>query len=520
MKKAINFLSKEEFLIGFFSLLLLLASYLPLAQQYLSPRPGKVFFGSVGFPVDFWGNIIVMQEGRLGQMAFTAKLTSTLEGPQSYVKVIYNILGFFSRPFAISNVIFFHISRLILSIFFIFTVYWFISKIIKEKAPRIGAFLLAFFSTSTAYKQLDKLTDFWSPLSVFQRSAYYHHYLVPFILVFFLIFFLGKFLTFHKPKDFILASTLGFVITSIHLPITLSLFLSLPFYVIIDILKNKKFAWKNYLFLFLFCLITSLPIIYLFMVSKSYPMNLFSKVESQYNLGLYISVPDFIIGIGPTLFLSFVGAFIFIKKKAQIYLLLAPWSFIYILGFYFLGRIFNLNGARFIQTPFFVFLGIFSAMALWKLFRENSRKFYLSVLLVLLLSSISYWNSIHWNTVNFRRVVKFVDLPQADAQAINWFKQNTNPKIYFLSDEITGLIIPALAGNTPYVNLQASSLPYEEYHALQINADNFLSEKFTESEAKDFLTRENLGYVYSHKKLKYSFIKEIYQNQGVIIYSR
>lgn len=506
----------EEMVIVFLTLILLGCSYGSLVYQYLSPPPGKVFLGSVGFPLDFFSNMTVFQAGRDGQIPVTARMTSTLVGSSSYFKVIYSLLGYMSRFFPVNPTIFFHLTRFALSVGLIVVSYWLIQKILPKKEWRIAAFGLAFFSTAITVSRYDKLTDYWTPLAVFNRSAYYQHYLAGFILIILTLIFLARLLETSKTKFLILSCISGFLASAVHPPVTATLLLTFPFYVLAETVLSKKFPLKKIAYLSFFSLVSLIPFYYFWRISNQLPWCLITKVEKEFDLSPYIGAADFFLGIGPTLILGLIGAVMVIRKNDTLGRLLAPWSVVYIIGFYLLSKISGFNSVRFLQTPFFVFLGILSVYPLWYLAKQKVKTFYLLTFLVIFLSLLSFRSNLSLSG-HFKVIYPYIFAKPEFVEAVDWLGKNSSYNQIVLANGTSGLLIAALAGNMPYISLQAQQLDY--YQELMKNSDNFLKGLLKEKDAREFIAKEGISFVFAEYTLPYSFLKPVFSNSDTIIYS-
>lgn len=541
MKKTISFLTSEEFIIIFFSLILLLGSYGPLAWQYLFPPPGKVFLGTLGYPDDFWGNLINFQEGRLGHWQQFMKLSSTFPTLPFFLKTDYLLMGQLSRLFPIDQVIFFHLIRFITSIAIIAVGYLVISKTFKTKSQRLLAFLLAFFSTSIDPRNI--LTGIWSPTTVFLREAYYPHYLFSFLFILLALFYLGRALEQKKMSTLLLASFWGILAAHVHAATIISLYLTFPFYLFFVLARQAKFnfksslLWRKTLYLTVFSLISCLPLIYLFRISQSPPWSFLSKVDLYFNIRDKLTVIQFFLGIGPTAFLALVGAFLAVKSGRDWQMLLAPWSFVYFLGFYFIWKIIGYNSARFLQTPFFIILGILSVFSLdalynWlkrkKLFRKKALFEFSLVILLLTLCVPAYRQSlVDANLTNFSNAYSYINSPKQVVDALDWLAKNTRENDIVISTPNYGNIISALCGNWSYITTHAWML--DSYYTLEENVNYFFSQKWSNEVALHFVSRENIKYVFfgpGEKTIsgitdfndQYQFLKVAFENPEVTIY--
>jgi len=542
MKRISWILRTEEFWVILLSLILLAFSYGPLVYNYLTPPPpGKVFLGSFGYPPDFWGKIIAFQEGRLGHWLFIHKITTTIPISGSIPTIEYVILGHLSRFFPIDPIIFFHLCRLGLSLVFLLVSYKLISRVFTEKISRLIAFTLALFSTGIG-SQAANFMEVWTPFSVFQRSAYYPHYLFAFIFLLLTINFLSQALEERNLKKLFWAGLFGFLTSLIHAPNTVSLYLSLVFYTLLIIYLNwrQKISFQRLgyklIYLLIFFLVSILPIVYLYFITQSYPWTLLVKGDVKFDLGRIVPKMMFILSIGPTLFLSLYGAWLILKKKNDLSLMLAPWSITYIIGFNLVNKISSFNAQRFLQTPFFVILAILSTLALddlslrivkrVKIAQENILVVF--TLIILLASFSVFKKSLLINIDNFRWADNYTYYSSPEnLAAIRWLEKNTKEKDIVLSDKINGELIAALAGNFPYIDIHITNLSDEQFNQLEGTVRDFYQQVKTAKEAKKFLLDNQVSYVFwadeekqmaGKNILNYSFLTKVYENQKVIIF--
>lgn len=518
--------SSEEFLVVFFSLILLICSYGQLIYSFLFPPPGKIYLGTYGFPPDFMGNLISFTEGQNGQWFHLSKMTSTLQGPPTLIRFEYILLGQAARFLPFAPVYSFHLARFFLSLTLIFVSYWLITLTIKEKPLRLVAFLLAFFSTFVGLGY-NRLIDLWSPLGIFQRAAYFPHYLFSFIFILLAIIFLAKTLSLFKIRNLLLATFFGFLASGIHPPTIISIFLTFPFYFLFFwIQKRKNWSWpiffKQIGILTFFTLVSTLPLFYLRQVSKVHPWNLVSPVDLLNNLSeCCISPLEFVLGIGPTLILALIAVYFVLKDGNSLWLLLAPWSLVYILGFWFFWRLFGINSARFLQTPFYVILGILSAKTLSLI----PKKYLLPATIFILLLSFSGWVfGFKINRFMIKKYPYILISPEFN-EALAWLKNNTSEKDIVISGGFNGMIIPTYAGNIPYFSVFAGST--DTYSDLETNDFNFFCQKWDNSKTLEFLKKEKIKLVFWGKEeksacpttnLSYPFLNKVFENSEITIF--
>jgi len=542
MKRLSWILKSEELWVIILSLTLLGFSYGPLIYNYLaSPPPDRVFLGSYGYPPDFWGKIIAFQEGRLGHWFFIHKTTITIPSPASLPLIEYLFLGHLSLLSPVDPIIFFHFCRFLLSLIFLIIIYQLISRVFEKKIHRLIAYCLALFSSGMD-NQGATYIQIWSPLGVFQRSAYYPHYLFAFIFSLLSINFLNQALEKKNPKKLFWAGFFGFLTSLIHAPNSVNLYLVLVFYTLTIFYLNwwQKKNFKQLLpkisYLLIYFLVSFLPIIHFYLLSRSYPWNLLGQGDTKFDLGRILPQSMVIYAVGPTLFFSFYGSWLLLKKKDSLSLMLSPWSISYLLGYFVVDRISPYNSQRFLQTPFFVILAILATLALADLSSRLSRKLKIAegkilIIFALILLSPSWpamlksW-SINWENFQWAGDYLYFTQPETLA-AIRWLGKNTTERQIVLADKINGELIAALAGNFPYVNTEITNFPDELFNRLENSLSNFYRQTQTNEEAKKFLQDNKINFVFwsdQEKRialkdnLDYPFLTKVYENKQTIIY--
>lgn len=542
MRRLAKRLTSEEAIIVFLSLILLCFSYGPLVYQYLFPPPGKVFLGSFGFPSDFFGNVIYFQDGRLGHWQHISRLTSTVIGQPTFIKLDYIVWGQLSRLFPVNPIVFYHIIRFSLSLTLLLLSYFIIGKIFKSKILRISAFLLAFFSTSAGPNSAN-LVNYWTPISVFQRTAYYPHYLLSFILVLVTILFLNKVFEQRKLKFLVAACAAGFLTSLVHSPNTIILFIGLPFYFILllstfehDVVKKHRELINNIFYLLLFGLIASLPLLYLNYVTSFHPWNLLSKVDFMFTRSKVISPIELLAGIGPTSILAFVGALIAVKSKKNLNQLLAPWSITYIIGFFLIYRIIHSDGARFLQTPFYIILGILSIFTLIEFVKKTIEKFKLKInpdklvllltLVILFVSYPAYKQAFQINRQNFTSLYPYLNASKELKKSLDWLSTNSPAEQIILTGAVDGSLISAFTAGIPYYSEGAGLL--DNFSQLKQNTEQFYSQNWTDKQAHQFVKKEKIKWILfseeernisgGKSRLEYSFLEPMLIDKDVILY--
>lgn len=541
MRRLPSILKREEFWLIFLSLILLVFSFGPLVLNYLTPTPEqRVYLGSYGYPPDFWGKMVIFQEGRLGHWLFTHKTTTTIPTPAAIVPFEYLLLGQISRLFPLDPIIFFHLSRLVLSLIFLSVAYYLISLVFSQKVHRLIAYTLSLFATGFSNKGADFIEN-WSPLGIFQRSAYYPHYMLAFIFSLLAIIFLSQALEKKDLKKLLLAGLFGFLTSSVHAINTANFYLVLGFYSLFLLIINwrQKINFNRYgykfFYLAIFFLISVLPIIYLHFLTRSYPWTLLMIGDRKFDFGHIFPKTFVIFAVGSSMFLSLYGSLIILRKKTDLALLLAPWSITYIIGYVWAAEIFSFGSQRFLQTPFFVILAILSTLALDKISSKLAGKKISAPTILIILSLVvlatglpAVKMSLNINIDNFKWAgdLGYYSEP-GNLAAIRWLGKNTQEKDIVLADKFNGSLIASLAGNYPYANDEINLFPDDRLRPLEATIIAFYQQLKSNAEAKKFLTDNKIRYVFwsnlernvaKGKMPDYPFLTKVYQNNETIIF--
>jgi hypothetical protein len=103
-------------------------AYTPIAWNYYHGEPGRTYLGFTAFPIDYLGNLAIVQRGVSGFWTRTAFVTSAIPSQGFYIKTIYLLIGNIARVVSIPPVLMFKIASGILSVIFIVSL-WVIKNI-------------------------------------------------------------------------------------------------------------------------------------------------------------------------------------------------------------------------------------------------------------------------------------------------------------------------------------------------------------------------------------------------------
>jgi hypothetical protein len=274
--------------------------------------------------------------------------------------------------------------------------------------------------------------------------------------------------------------------------------------------------------------------LYFLKLGQTYPWNLLSNSDIKFDVFSAIPYSYFIFGIGPVLVLSIIGAFLILKKKDDLSLLIAPWSVIYILGYTFIWKLIHYNSQRFLQTPFYVFLGILTTITLvqvskliTKYTRINQKVLIIIFTSIVILSGLSSLKtSLEINIDNFKWAADYdyYSTPEV-LSALDWFEKNTKEKDIVLADKLNAELVSAMVGNFVFYNIHANEL--SNFNEIETTAYNFFCQRWDKEDALKFIIDQKIKYVlWSYleqvtcpkKVLEYPFLTKVYENEKAIIY--
>ena len=538
MKKILSWFG-EEVIIVLLTLIVVAGSYGPLLYQYLTPPPGKVFLGSFGFPEDFWANVHVFTEGRLGDWVSQVRFSYLLPVSSTFfVKPADIIVGQIARLVPIEGVMFFHVARLIMTVICLVLIYKIIFRVFEKKWGRVTAFLL--ICLATAWPGGEKLMENWTPISLFQRWAYYPHYLLSFVFLLLAIYQLTDGLGKNRWQKVVAAGIFGALSALAHPPGIISLYMVLPIYFILFWLISGKFkrdkneCLKELGLVAIFGVLSFWPIYFLAQVGETYPWYLIAKIDQIYDLSNRINLKELLLGLGPMAVLAIYGAVVAVRKGGRWNAMIAPWAVIYLIGFYLVKKIMPYSGLRLIQTPFIAFLGILAAMAIENIStylekRIGVRKGLIMAVIILAVLLPSYGNyrlALNINVNNFRfNYEHLLFATREKKEAIDFLMKNTSQKDYVIADPVNATLITALSGNETFVTIYAKNLP-DDYNRLEDQVVKFFSEIWSEKERVEFLKQNRVRLVFwgaEEKrwggKMDLPILEKVFENEEVTIFA-
>ncbi|MBI3380311.1 hypothetical protein HY029_06175 [Candidatus Gottesmanbacteria bacterium] len=537
-------------LLIFLSIFFVFLSFYPTLYEIQQAKnlPNERFFELVhNYVFDYNFYLSRIKEGQEGRWLVIEKYYNKPHHG-SFFQIFYLYLGKIGGIFHQSNVVIYHVARVILGLILLLL----ISKLVMNLFPNwwsVVSFLM--IVTVGSWPILIKLGDGWrfashwggwSVIDSLQRITFIPHVVFGQI---FLVFFIWKFgLNPQKEKitSWFWWWNLGLLAGIIFPPaiiIIYAIFVVLSLLEIIGNKSNKEF--KSLILPRVVFIIFSLPaLLYLQIMFKIEPWKALSLFDIQHRSILPYS--EYALALGPMLPLGLVGLFLALYKKEKKFYPFAAW--IIALGFLFLvfEHIPQQSPTRFTQMLINIPLGILATYLFHNLWQIRGRLTRLvrgitviMFIAVILLGFSVMLSELGWLTDQVRWKREGTWLYPVGAELVYPLKDFMNG-VYFLKDntrledivlayEAAGNYIPAYAGN--FVYLGHANTPDEDGKLLVAN--KFFSGKMIQAEAKGFLERENIKYIYfgpQEKELSdltdlstvYKFITATYSNSRVIIY--
>lgn len=546
MKYFKKIFSDEIYFVLFFSFLLIGLSFLPTIYEAFQANnlgdPRRIMlWGEHNFTYDYNVYLSKMLQGAEGRWTVVNKYTS--EPHQgSLLQEFYLLVGKIGGWFRLSPSMTYYFLRIILGAGFLLAVYWLIAYFLKDSTQRKIAFLLALFSGSLpkfAYYSGGwhsvLYMDWWQEMDVIKRATYVPHYLLGHILTIVVLLFLLK--------DNILLVVLSAIIAGFVHP---------PSLLIVWGIWGMRTVWKigqllaqksemksiaKYLVEFIILTLAVLiPLFYINQVTSIYPWKTLTDFDRAHPLPFRLS--EYLLALGITFFLGVGGMVIVFWRKKEEYFPLVFWVLATFLGIIIFKYIPLQSEVRFVQVAVHLPLVILSTLALLEIASWVKRKIKLRVLIwlaamVLILSLPGIYASlrgqiqfINERTAAFLPLVPYpsqVMYPLKDWwQGIEWLEENTKRNEVVLSDITAGNYIPAYSGNTVYLGHSSETVFYDQKKPL---VNRFFNGAMTGSEAKDFLKKGRINYVFLGPQEKnlgefkpYDFLEEVYKNDFVVIF--
>ncbi len=486
-----------------------------------------------------------IKEGQEGKWLVTEKYYNQPH-KGSLFQIFYLYLGKMGGFLNLSPPIIYHGARVILGVILLLV----IGKLAVELFPR-GWSLVAylFIVTAGSWPIVVKLGNGfrfsthwggWSAIDSLQRITFIPHVLLGQI---FLVFFVWKFSDKAlKLSKLLIWGLVGFIVGIIFPPILIVIYMWMAVMTMIDIILYKSI--KSSLTKIVFFVMTLPALLYLQVMFKILPWSALAQFDIQHRS--ILPYTEYALALGPMLPMAIAGIIIALVKKDKKFFPFISWILSLGLLFVIFEHVPQQSPTRFTQMLITVPLGILATYFFYYLWQKPYKLmpqhknvwfwFIRSVVVTVILLGLGVmFSMVGWKTdevrgkqastwlypVGVQLVYPLIDF----MDGINYLKNNTKTTDVVLAYEAAGNYIPAYAGN--FVYLGHANTPDED-NKLKIAA-RFFKGEMTSDEAKNFLTRENIKYIYFGPQEREvggikelfvvdSFIVPVYKNAKVDIY--
>jgi len=535
-------LKSEMFWLGFFSVALYILAYFPVLENYRNKPSDRVYLGFTASPIDTLGHLTGIERGIMGYWLMDSYITTAIPGNWFFVKTIYYLAGHIARIIRLDAVTIYKLLTLFLSVIYLFTVWALVRYVFKNKNRRIMAFGLILFSagiiipgSGTGWETIG------SDMQVFQRMVNFEpHYMLAAITIIWTLIFTSRYFESKNPKWIFLSLFTILISSHSFFPPAIIFILGLAIYFVIKFIITRQLKQTlNEMLRTLFIAISGLiPIIYLWYSSRFYDMN--TMVRSENLVPARFGLWDYFFLVGPVTIASIIAIPVILKKSETLTLMTLSLAIVHPLAVVcFSGKI-GVNQLRFLQTPYFVYLGILSVFGfefILKIIRPKRLKFIISVVIgiLMVIPSLETYKQSFLYPQKFRYFDNLdFGYPKYDDYEAYRFIKNTYKDRIILSKMTSGTSLMALTPNRAYVSSWIGSQLGETTQILLIltGVSNFFSGKMKDNDACMYLKDNNISLVYFGQqekntntwsggsgKLTYKCLKSVFGNGTVEIYS-
>lgn len=483
-----------------------------------------------------------IREGQEGKWLVTEKYYNQPH-TLSFFQIIYLYLGKWGGVFSLAPPVVYHAARLLMGLMLLMI----IGKLVQTLFSgwwSIVAYLL--IVTAGSWPILVRLGNFWrfsthwggwSVIDPLERITFLPHVLLGQIfLVMFIAAFSNKLL---KLPKLLMWWNLGLVAGIIFPPVLIAIYAIFAVLTVVEVMTSKSLKELKLLILGrIGFIVFSLPaLLYTQIMFKVEPWHALSVFDIQHRSILpYV---EYALALGPMLPLGLLGLTLALIKKEKKFYPFISWILAVGLLFVIFEKVPQQSPTRFTQMLINVPLGILAtylSYSLWGKLGKWGRWGMIGVIGGIILMGLGVmFSSLGWKTDEVKgkmagtwlypEGVRLVYPLKDFMDGIDYLRLNTKTNDVVLAYEAAGNYIPAYAGN--FVYLGHANTPDED-GKLKIAAKFFKGE-MTIDEAKEFLTRENIRYVYYGPQEKelgdfndlgtiYKFLKYTFINNHVTIY--
>ena len=467
--------------------------------------------------------------------------------PQARVmlNIFWSSVGLFVKFTGLSNIIAFHVLRIILIPFFLFLLYLVASYFWQNKIWRKICFIFLTFASGLGFAISGLINDsvyrkvwynwpldLWAPennnlLTMFQ-SPHLILSVIFLILVFFLMFFsFDK----NKIKYSLAAGIIALLLFEFHPFHAPTIFAVLGAYALVQFIIHKKIIFSYLKHLLIFSAISLPSILYWLWLMRSDYM---TQIRAYQNICLTPSLWVTAFSYGFILILAILAIFALIKKNKlnNLNIFLITWL---IVQFALLYSPFNFQRRMMqgLQIPM-ILLAVIGLNYIYCYLKARlpaekfdfwvSNKYLAVILFVLLFGSSHIFNWVREFSIVVNKTQPVLYISNDTTAAFDWLKQNTQPSQVILTDFYNGNLIPGRIGHKIFLGHGVETLFFNSKFE-QVNW--FFSNNNLDDKKKLFLENNNISYILytgqtrnlgDFQPSKKNYLQQVFQKGELEIY--
>lgn len=546
LQETLKSISKKELLfIGGMILLVIVLTAAPYLYGYFKAPADKVFIGGNFLSTsDIFVYYSYIEQAKAGNFIFQDLFTS-----ENQNRVIFNIfwlaVGLAAKVFSLSSFFILQIFRIIFIPILIFTLYFFISFITKDKKQRFWGLLLLLFSSGLGdwlYIYFNGLDygggavnypiDLWiTEANIFLTMSYFAaHFMASLALMIWIFLLMYLALNHNKIKYSLSAGLLALILFNFHPFYIVSIFIILFSYLLVLFFFFNKKLWPLLKHLIVLGLIASPSILYHFYIISFDPI---TALRASQNLTLTPGLFAVLAGFGLIIFFAVLGIILFWRKYKELdidqrskYIFLITWLGVNFILIYF-PISFQRRLLEGLEVPM-VLLAVFGLVFLFQFLNLGEvpglrnickNKVLLLFLFVICFCSTNLSNYSNSYAYSIEEDLYYTD--KAKLEALNWLKANGDRDKVVFTDTSNGIYIPAYAGFKTYFGHWAETVFVEDkYERIKW----FYKDNKNDEKKLKFLHDNNIGYIFWDSQGDHfspetkDYLEKIFENSEVEIY--